>query len=56
MLMTAALSGKPDAVRLLLTRGAKIDTKEPYKRADRADVGSGGGQYGGRGRPGRSGS
>ena len=31
MLMTAALSGKADAVRLLLTRGAKVDTKEPYK-------------------------
>src|SRR6185503_6238971 len=31
MLMTAALSGKPDAVRMLLTRGAKVDTKEPYR-------------------------
>jgi ankyrin repeat protein len=31
MLMTAALSGKADAVRLLLTRGATADTKEPYK-------------------------
>ena len=31
MLMTAALSGKADAVRLLLTRGATVDTKEPYR-------------------------
>ena len=31
MLMTAALSGKADAVRLLLTRGAKVDAKEQYK-------------------------
>ena len=31
MLMTAALSGTSDAVRLLLTRDAKVDTKEPYK-------------------------
>ena len=31
MLMTAALSGKADAVRLLLTRGAKVDANEPYK-------------------------
>jgi ankyrin repeat protein/mannose-6-phosphate isomerase-like protein (cupin superfamily) len=31
MLMTAALSGKADAVRLLLTRSATVDTKEPYK-------------------------
>ena len=31
MLMTAALSGKADAVRLLLTRGASVDTKEPYR-------------------------
>ena len=31
MLMTAALSGKADAVRLLLTRSAKVDTKEPYR-------------------------
>ena len=31
MLMTAALSGKADAVRLLLTHSAKIDTKEPYR-------------------------
>ena len=41
MLMTAALSGKADAVRLLLTRGAKVDTKEPYRGPDRADVGGG---------------
>ena len=31
MLMTAALAGKADAVRLLLTRGAKVDAIEPYK-------------------------
>ena len=31
MLMTAALSGKADAVRLLLTRGATVDTKEPCR-------------------------
>ena len=31
MLMTAALAGKPDAVRLLLTRGATVDAIEPYK-------------------------
>jgi uncharacterized protein len=31
MLMTAAMAGKADAVRLLLTRGAKVDEKEPYK-------------------------
>ena len=31
--------GQGDAVRLLLTRGAKVNATEPYKRADRADVG-----------------
>jgi ankyrin repeat protein len=31
MLMTAALSGRADAVRRLLTRGARVDTLEPYK-------------------------
>ncbi len=41
MLMTAALSGKADAVRLLLTRGATVDTKEPYQGSDGADVGGG---------------
>src|SRR5688572_3721372 len=29
--MLPTLSGRPDAVRLLLTRGAKVDTTEPYK-------------------------
>ena len=31
MLMTAALSGRPDAVRLLLQRGARVDATEPYR-------------------------
>jgi ankyrin repeat protein len=31
MLMTAALSGKAEAVRLLLTRGVNVDAKEPYR-------------------------
>jgi uncharacterized protein len=31
MLMTAALSGRPDVVRMLLQRGAKVDAVEPYR-------------------------
>ena len=31
MLMTAALSGKADAVRLLLQRGARVDVKDSYR-------------------------
>ena len=55
MLMTAALSGKADAVRLLLTRGAKVDAKEPYQGTDRADVGRGRRQHRRRRRAARSG-
>ena len=35
MLMTAALSGKADAVRLLLTRGATVDDEGAVSRARR---------------------
>src|SRR4030095_2840716 len=31
MVMTAALSGRADTVRLLLTHGANVNAKEPYK-------------------------
>ena len=31
MLMTAALSGQPDVVRMLLRRGATVDVSEPFK-------------------------
>ncbi len=38
ILMTAALSGNPDAIKLLIQRGAKVNEVEPYKGSDGPDV------------------
>ena len=42
--MTAALTGKVDAVKLLLAHGANVNVAGAQQRPDRADVGRLGGQ------------